>query len=31
MGFDSAEGFIETLQRYRENTQRAIDRYLTGS
>jgi glutamate-ammonia-ligase adenylyltransferase len=31
MGFDSAEGFIEPLQRYRENTQRAIDRYLIDS
>jgi glutamate-ammonia-ligase adenylyltransferase len=31
MGFDSAEGFIETLHRYREKTRKAIDRYLIDS
>ncbi len=31
MGFDSSEGFAETLQRNRERTQKAIDRYFTGS
>jgi glutamate-ammonia-ligase adenylyltransferase len=31
MGFDSAEGLIETLHRYREKTQKAIDRYLIDS
>ncbi|MDH4233068.1 MAG: bifunctional [glutamate--ammonia ligase]-adenylyl-L-tyrosine phosphorylase/[glutamate--ammonia-ligase] adenylyltransferase [Nitrospirota bacterium] len=31
MGFESAENLTETLQRYREKTQQAIDRYLTDS
>ena len=31
MGFDSTEGLIETLHRYREKTQKAIDRYLIDS
>jgi [glutamine synthetase] adenylyltransferase / [glutamine synthetase]-adenylyl-L-tyrosine phosphorylase len=31
MGFDPSEGLIETLQRYRENTQKAIERYLIDS
>ncbi len=31
MGIDTVEAFVETLQRYRENTKKTVDRYLVCS